>query len=118
MKGKRPMLLFDESKALENALGAEAASALARVFENLDEIKLEMASKMDVRELRAEMNVRFGKLESEMNVRFSEMDIRFSEMNIAISRTQGETLKWMMGIAMAQLAVIVAVVAVVITLLK
>jgi hypothetical protein len=43
------MLLFDDSKALEKAIGAEAASVIARVFEKADEKwRRELATKKDL----------------------------------------------------------------------
>ena len=50
------MLLFDDSKKLEKALGAEAAAVLAHVFEKADEQwRRDLATKADLMEVRLEI---------------------------------------------------------------
>jgi len=50
------MLLFDDSKRLEKALGEEAASVLAHVFERADENwKRELATKADLMATEAKL---------------------------------------------------------------
>ena len=50
------MLLFDDSKRLEKALGEEAAAVLVHAFEKADEKwRRDLATKADLMEARAEM---------------------------------------------------------------
>ena len=50
------MLLFDDSKRLEKALGAEATAVLAHVFEKADEQwRRDLATKADLMEVRLEI---------------------------------------------------------------
>ena len=79
------MLLFDDSKKLEKALGEEAAAVIAHVFERADEgWRRELATKADLQEVRVEMQT-----------------------------MRNDLIKWMFTISIAQTAVIVAVMGVV-----
>ena len=50
------MLLFDDSKKLEKALGEEAASVIAHVFEKADEKwRRDLATKADLQEVRNDL---------------------------------------------------------------
>lgn len=85
------MLLFDDSKKLEKALGEEAAAVIAHVFEKADEQwRRELATKADLQEslLRMEM----------------QLDKRIAE-------TKHDILRWMVGGFIAQSALLVAVMA-------
>jgi len=84
------MLLFDETKALEKALGEEAAATLARVFEKRDtENKRELATKAD------------------LELKLAEVEAR---LVAEIAKSKAETVKWIAGLLMAQAAVIAALV--------
>ncbi len=61
------MLLFDDSKKLEKALGEEAAEVLIKILEKQDdEVKRELATKQDLRELelrlKHDLTLRMGAL--------------------------------------------------------
>ena len=81
------MLLFDDSKRLEKALGEEAASAIARVLERADENwKRELATKADIQNLRESMATK-----------------------AELAATENRILRWMVGGFIAQTALILAV---------
>ena len=78
------MLLFDDSKKLEKALGEAAAAVIAHVFEKADEKwRHELATKADLQAMRNDMIER-------------------------ISDVKHDLLKWMIGLAVGQLAFIMA----------
>jgi hypothetical protein len=80
------MLLFDDSKRLEKALGEEAASVIAHVFEQADEkLRRELATKADL-----------------LTAKF--------ELQSEIQAVKHEILKWVIGMAVAQSALIIAVI--------
>jgi hypothetical protein len=87
------MLLFDESKALEKALGEEAAAVLAHVFEKEGERKKqELATKADLQEVRVEMQA------------------MRNDLIERISGVKHDILKWMVGGFIAQTALLIAVI--------
>jgi hypothetical protein len=93
-KEVRPMLLFDDSKKLEKALGEEAASILAHVFEKADgQWRSELATKADLMTVKA--------------------DIQNLRENMAtkaeLAATENRILRWMVGGFLAQTALLVAV---------
>ncbi len=66
-------LLFDQSKAIEKALGEEAAKPVIEAFQTSDQrvmtaLLAEVATKADVERLRGEMNARFARLENMVKV--------------------------------------------------
>ena len=81
------MLLFDDSKKLEKALGEEAAAVIAHVFEKADaKWRQDLATKADLSETKAELRAE-------------------------IAQAKHEILKWVVGVAIGQTAVILAVMA-------
>lgn len=85
------MLLFDDSKKLEKALGEEAAAVLAHVFERADDKwRQELATKSDLEK---------GLL------------ITKSELQAEISKAKHDILRWMVGGFIAQTALLIAVLA-------
>ena len=83
------MLLFDDSKKLEKALGEEAASVLAHVFERADDKwRRDLATKADLQEVRND-----------------------------IAATENRILRWMVGGFLAQTTLLVAVGGIVVMLL-
>ena len=85
------MLLFDDSKKLEKALGEEAAAVIAHVFEKADEKwRQELATKADLQEMR------------------NDMIERIAETKTEIQGVKFDLLKWMIGLAVGQLAFIMA----------
>jgi hypothetical protein len=92
------MLLFDESRKLEKALGEEAAAVIAHVFEKADtQWRQELATKADLllttSELQAEIAKTRAGLEKE------------------IAKTKYDIVRWMVGGFLAQSALLVAVIA-------
>ena len=88
------MLLFDDSKKLEKALGEEAASVIAHIFEKADESwRRELATKADVQEIRNDL------IERIVNVRVEIQDMK------------NELIKWMMSGFIALGAFLVAAMA-------
>jgi len=61
------MLLFDDSKKLEKALGEEAAAVLAHIFEKADESwRRDLATKADLIEAKAELRVEIQAMKNEL----------------------------------------------------
>ena len=86
------MLLFDDSKKLEKALGEEAAAVLAHVLERADEKwRSELATKADIQSLRDAMTHMATKAE--------------------LAQTKNDILRWMVGGLIAQTALLVAIMA-------
>ena len=85
------MLLFDDSKRLEKALGEEAAAVLVHVFERSDENwRRELATKADLEK---------GLL------------VVKSELKEEIAAVKHDILRWMVGGFITQTALIVAILA-------
>ena len=66
-------LLFDQSKAIERALGEEAAKPVIEAFQSSDvrvmsTLLAEVAIKADVERLRGELNARLARLENMVKV--------------------------------------------------
>uniref|UniRef100_I2Q361 Uncharacterized protein n=1 Tax=Desulfovibrio sp. U5L TaxID=596152 RepID=I2Q361_9BACT len=66
-------LLFDQSKAIEKALGEEAAKPVIEAFQTSDQrvmaaLLAEVATKADLERLRGDMNARFARLENMVKV--------------------------------------------------
>jgi len=81
------MLLFDDSKKLEKALGEEAAAAIAHVFEKTDDNwRRELATKAD---LKAEAQ----------------------GLRVEMQAMENRILRWMVGGFLAQTALLVAILA-------
>jgi hypothetical protein len=85
------VLLFDDSKALEKALGEEAAAVIAHVFEKADEKwRGELATKSDLQEGLLRLEMQFDK---------------------RIAETKHDILRWIVGGFIAQSALLIAVIA-------
>ena len=92
------MLLFDDPKKLEKALGEEAASVIAHVFEKADEKwKQELATIADLYAAKTELQGEMQKLRSEIIERTAE--------------TKHDILRWIVGGFIAQTALLMAVLA-------
>jgi len=88
------MLLFDDSKKLEKALGEEAAAVIAHVLEKADENwRRDLATKADLQEVR------------------NDLIERISDVRVEMHAMKNELLKWMMGGFIAQTALLVALLA-------
>jgi len=96
------MLLFDDSKKLEKALGEEAAAAIAHVFEKADENwRRELATKADLQEVRVELQA----MRNDLIERIASAEQRIDAVKIDI-------LKWIAGGFIAQTALLVAIMAI------
>ncbi|MDR0239100.1 MAG: hypothetical protein LBI88_02575 [Deltaproteobacteria bacterium] len=88
------MLLFDDSKKLERALGEEAAAALAHVFERADESwRRELATKADIVAVKADIQ----------NLREN------MATKVELAATEVRILRWMVGGFITQTALLVAI---------
>ena len=84
------MLLFDDSKKLEKALGEEAAAVIVHMFEKVNaENKQELVTK--------------GHLE----LKLAELK---AELTAEIAKARAETIKWTARLLMAQAAVVATLV--------
>ena len=90
------MLLFDDGKKLEKAVGEEAAKTIVEVLERFDE-RSASASKGDLRETELRL--------------MKEID----GVRLEIQKAKAETIKWVAGIITAQT---VAIIAAIIALMK
>ena len=83
------MLLFNDSKKLEKALGEEAAAVITHVFEKADEkLRQELATKADLR---------------------NEILVLRGEVFVRMAETKSDILRWMVGGFIAQSALLIAV---------
>ena len=88
------MLLFDDSKKLEKALGEEAAAVIAHVFERADEHwRRELATKADLMQVRSELKEEIAAVRVEMH------------------SMKHDILRWMVGGFVAQAVLLIAVMA-------
>lgn len=102
------MLLFDDTKKLEKALGEEAAAVIARVFEKADE-----KARQDFEKARRELATK-----DDLELRLAETEARLTaevakskaELAAEIAKSKAETIKWTAGLLMAQAAVVAALV--------
>ena len=91
------MLLFDDSKRLEKALGEEAASAIAHVLERADEKwRQELATRADLMTVKADLEVKLAAIEGRLTAE--------------IAKSRAETIKWTAGMLIAQAAVVATLV--------
>ena len=82
------MLLFDDTKKLEKALGEEAAGVLINILEKQDEeAKREIATKHDLRETELRLLAEMSKLNAD---------------------TKADILKWVAAMLIGQAALIAA----------
>ncbi|MDR0827373.1 MAG: hypothetical protein LBN33_05800 [Desulfovibrio sp.] len=87
------MLLFDDSKALEKAIGEEAAAVIAHVLEKADvKWRQDLATKADLQAMR-----------NDLLERIAGTDNRIADF-------KHEILKWMIGGFLAQSALLIAVI--------
>jgi predicted nucleic acid-binding Zn-ribbon protein len=110
------MLLFDDSKKLEKALGEETATVIAHAFEKADEKwRRDLATKADLLEAKSELRDEIAGLRTELrdeiaSVRFEVQAVK-SELRVEIQAIKNDILKWVFGISITQTALIVAVLA-------
>lgn len=89
------MLLYEESKALEKAIGEEAAAVVAKVFERQNEItNAETTSKMDLRDTELRLQLEIERVRGEVK----ETEAR---LRIEIEKVRSNLLRWQIGIGSA-----------------
>ena len=77
------MLLFDDSKRLEKALGAEAPAVLAHVFEKADEQwRRDLATKADLMDVRVEIQA---------------VRVEIQAVRVEIQAVRNDLIKWMVS---------------------
>ena len=92
------MLLFDDSKKLEKALGEEAAAVLAHVFEKAEDTwRQELATKADLLATKTELQADLAQVKAELRA--------------DLAATENRILRWMVGGFLAQTALLVALMA-------
>ncbi len=73
------MLLFDDAKKLEKAVGEDAAKIIVEVFEKYDERqKQELATKGDLHEAFKELDNKIDKVEARLENKMSQMELRLT----------------------------------------
>ena len=112
------MLLYEETKAFEKAIGPEATELLAKVFERHDYAAREgLATREDLLGVRTELKEDIASVRSEIaSVRLeiasvrSELKEDIASVRNEIKDSKAEIIKWVAGLLMAQAAVIAALV--------
>jgi hypothetical protein len=113
------MLLFDDAKKLEKALGEEATSVIAHVLERADgAIRQELATKTDLQGVRVEMQVMRTELKDEIAaVRVELKDEiaaaghKIDAVDRKIDAVKHDLLRWLVGGFITQTALLLAVMA-------
>lgn len=91
------VLLFDDAKKLEKAVGEEAAEVIAHVLERQDEqYKKELATKADI----ASLETKIDNLESNLD----------NKIRAEIHAAKSDLIKWIAGLMIVQAATIAALV--------
>jgi len=99
------MLLFDDSKKLEKALGEEAAAVIAHVFEKADENwRQELATKAD-------LHIGLQTVKVELREEISAVRAEVQAVRVEIQASENRLLRWMVGGFIAQTALLVAILA-------
>lgn len=97
------MLLFDQTKALEKPLGAEAAEVIAKIFEGQHE---ELATKGDLEKHRLALA---SDLEKHRLALSSDVEKLRLDLAAKLSETKVEIIKWLVGLSLAQISILVAI---------
>ena len=110
------MLLFDDSKRLEKALGEEAATALAHVFERADENwRGELATKADVVAVKADLSATRADLKAEIAAIRENMATKAdltatkAEIKAELATAEVRILRWLVAGFLAQTVLLVAI---------
>ncbi|MDR0338706.1 MAG: hypothetical protein LBH65_00340 [Desulfovibrio sp.] len=95
------MLLFDDSKKLEKALGEEAAAVIVHVFEKADD------------KWRAELATRSDLLvtKTDLQREISAVRVEISAVRVEMHSMKHDIPRWMVGGFIAQAALLIAVLA-------
>jgi hypothetical protein len=86
------MLLFDDTKALEKALGTEAAAVIAHVYEKADDrLRQEIASKADLDVLRADFETMRVSVKADMEASHNATNANIAMLRKDMEGLRGET---------------------------
>lgn len=93
------MLLFDDGKRLEKALGAEAAHVIIEVFEKFgEEQKRELATKGDLREetsaIRADLREETNAVRAELRETELRLQKEIEVVRKEVQQVKYDLLKW------------------------
>ena len=106
------MLLFDDSKKLEKALGEEAAAVLVHTFEKVDENwRRDFATKADIQILNDKIDHMSQGLRTEMSLMSQGLRAEMSYMatKVELQTVRNDLVKWMVGGFIAQATLTVAI---------
>jgi len=109
------MLLFDDSKKLEKALGEEAAAVIAHVFEQANERwRHELATRADIQSQKTVVKLKTV-LRHELATKADIQNLRdvlgHMATKVELTQTKHDILRWVLGGFIAQTALIVAIMA-------
>ncbi|WP_320008442.1 hypothetical protein [Maridesulfovibrio sp.] len=94
------VLLFDDAKKLEKAVGEEAAEVIVHILEKQDEkYKQELSTKYDIYIIRKDIAESEAKIKAKIN-----------DVKAEINAGKAETIKWVAGLLVVQAASIAALV--------
>ncbi|WP_419783596.1 hypothetical protein [Maridesulfovibrio sp.] len=94
------VLLFDDAKKLEKAVGEEAAEVIVHILEKQDEkYKQELSTKYDINIIRKDIAESEARIEAKIN-----------DVKAEINAGKAETIKWVAGLLVVQAASIAALV--------
>ena len=113
------MLSYEQVKAIENALGPQAAPPIIEVIENIggrvkSDLSGELATKKDIERLRGEVNTNIGQLRGEVRTDIEQLR---GELNTRMGRME-VMMKVLIGLAIIAIALFSPAVAEIIRLLK
>ena len=99
------MLLYDDTKRLEDTLGEEAASAIVHVLERADENwKRELATKADLQEVRNDLiqhvfdvRAEIAVTENRLSERIADVRVEVQSVRVEMHAMKNELIKWMIG---------------------
>ncbi len=91
------MLTCEQTKAIENAPGADKAGPVIQAFESLEErvkatMVYELATKADLAIVKA------------------DLELKLAELGTRVAESKGEVLRWVAGMLLAQAALIATLV--------
>ncbi|NDV23829.1 MULTISPECIES: hypothetical protein [unclassified Desulfovibrio] len=109
------VLLFDDAKKLEKAVGEEAAEVIAHVLEKheekskqeLEEAKKELVTRADLYKVEGNLKADMTRLETKVENIESNLE---NKIRAEVQAAKSETIKWMAGMLMVQAATVAALV--------
>ena len=109
------MLLYEETKAFEKAIGPEATELLAKVFERHDYAAREgLATREDLLGVRTELKEEISSVRTELKEEISsvrnDLKTEIKDLEIRLNARISDNIKWIAGLLVAQAAAITALV--------